>query len=455
MIKIKKKFKHLSVFLQGNPKQFLLQNGYFFCVRDGCEECPYVGTCQSKEEKVSTALIPPARRAIGFEETPFLVLRLLPGKEFRPLQENEESENVVPSYLWNTPKDHCSLDERNLHFILSDLKHCFRVMKGQFRFYGSVEEFKQSEYSKYFFIYNEYIPSHHLVAMDFSAIEPRGSAIQTQEPNWLKIYEGTPKVIIREIQIPDQENTPSYIYKKGDQTFCFLDGELDKSSYEIQCEKCFLNKICKILREFKKNVPGDFHSLNAKAFFSNDPRYPKIPEGQPPTPEQASILKEFRNIAKICGLAAVYGALAYTLAMHMKCSEAEAQKRLDNFFALLGKARRSMLHTEQKILTKGVSKNFFGRIWDLRRFTNSDAPTEIERKKKIAYAIRIGYNHPIQSSMSEALKIAMIRTDVHLQQNKWSPLSGQEIPIACKGLTYKDLICCILLLILGEVDYIV
>ena len=107
----------------------------------------------------------------------------------------------VPKELWNTEFDNLMLDERNLHFILNDLSHPFRVMRGHFRFYGSEEEFNDSDYSTYFIIFNDYNPQHHLYAFDYSAIEPRTLTMASKEPEYLKIFEGEEKVIAKEIDI--------------------------------------------------------------------------------------------------------------------------------------------------------------------------------------------------------------------------------------------------------------
>ena len=100
----------------------------------------------------------------------------------------------------NHQHDHKSLDERNLHFLLSDRKKPLRVLKGQYRFYGTKEQFEANELSKYFTIYDDYVPSHHIVAIDYSAQEPRVNAIVTREPSWLRSFEGSPKAITREIR---------------------------------------------------------------------------------------------------------------------------------------------------------------------------------------------------------------------------------------------------------------
>lgn len=445
-MKIREKFLGLEPFFVGNPRQFLIVAGSYYCVRSDCEECPHKDKgCVATPEKISTALIPPARRAIGFEETPFLVLRLKPGKEFRPLREGEVNPDVVPVSLWSHDREHHCLDERNLHFVMWEPTAKFRVLKGQFRYYGTAAEFEASPYREYFTTYDRYEPSSHVVAFDFSAIEPRGSAIATREPEWIKIYDGVPKVVVRRVEC-NGELPPSIVSVKG-HTYCILLGELDKANFEYQCKSC--KNPCKVLQEYRKNVPGDFHSLNAKAFFSEEPDYPKVAPGEALTQAQKDVLAAYRDVAKVSGLAAVYGATAWTFARNMGCPEAVAQRRLDNFFANLPLARRSMLLAEQAVKKTGKVANFFNRIRDVSRWIHSKAPTEKERRSDVAFGVRIAYNHPIQSSMAEILKLAMIFVDALLTAKNYAPLNGRMVPQKFP----LSFICNMLLSIHDELDF--
>ncbi len=449
-IPIKAKFKHLEAVLVGTPKQFLLQGGEYFCVRESCEECPHKDTCDNVEEEVQNSLIPSSRRGVGFENKPFLVLLLKEGMKFESPVEGEDNSCRVPVELWNTPYDPLSLDERNLHFILSDLKHKFRVMKGQIRFYGTKEEFDASEYSKYFKIYSDYTPSQHIVALDFSAIEPRGSAIALKEPAWIKLFEGEPKVVLKQIE-PSVFDSTKHTVVEG-KTFCLLIGELDKVYFDNQCKSC--NTPCKVIREYKKKVSGDFHSVNSEAFFNKKPDWPNVPKGGVYTSDQKDILKKYRNISKVCGLAALYGAGPYTLKSNMNCSEAEAEEALNNFFANLPTAKQGMLFIEQEVIKTGKVRNMFGRVRDVSKWAFSQAETARKQMQDRGYAIRTALNHPIQSSMAEVLKLAMLRADEFISNNKYYPLAGLTAPQNVSGKTYLDFLCCMLLSIHDEIDFL-
>ncbi|MFA5071093.1 MAG: DNA polymerase [Candidatus Pacearchaeota archaeon] len=439
-VPLKDKCEHLEAFLIGNPRQFLLQQGKHYCLRASCDTCPYTGKCEMSPEETFTGIIPSSRRGVGFEERAFLVLSLKPEISFLS----------VPQHLWNHPRDENSLDERNIHFILSDFRKPFVVIKGQFRFYGNKETFDTSEYSQYFTVCEEYTPGDHIVAFDYSAIEPRFSAIATQEPEWIKIYEGVPKVIVKEVIPPQSGENNSVVSIKG-KKFCVLLGELDKVTFIDQCAKC--KHPCKDVRDFKKNIPGDFHGLNALAFFSTKPDWPKKPIEEFQKADW-DIFDVYRKIAKQCGLAAIYGAAARTLCEYMNCSEQEAQAALNAFFSKLKKAQESMLFTEQAVRAYGIVKNLFGRIRDVRRWSQSIEKELWKRKKDMGYAIRTGLNHPIQSTAADALKISMIRATDFIRKHNWSPYYSNMVPLFA-NFSYRDFICSMLLSIHDEEDFLI
>lgn len=188
-------FNELEYFLVGNPKQFITYQGDTYCLRKTCEGCPYIESCEFEESEIQAGYLEHPRRGIAFENKSFLILILKEGLDF---------EKDVPKELWDCEYSNLSLDERNTHYILADQKSKFRVLKGHFRYYGTSEEFHDSKYSKYFTIFNKYDPTHYLMAMDLSAIEPRVSTIVSREPEWIKIFKGTPKVVSREIELKEE-----------------------------------------------------------------------------------------------------------------------------------------------------------------------------------------------------------------------------------------------------------
>ncbi len=200
-VEINPDFKELEPYLVGNPKQFIIYQGEYYCIRKECNDCPYFNKdCEFEEESIQVGAIEHPRRGIAFEKRNFLILRLKEGLNF---------EIDVPKELWDSPYSNLCLNEINVHYILSDSKLKFKVMKGQFRYYGTKEEFESSEYEKYFIVFNEYKPKHLIMAMDLSAIEPRVSTIASREPKWIEIFKGTSKVVVKEIELKEVKENDS------------------------------------------------------------------------------------------------------------------------------------------------------------------------------------------------------------------------------------------------------
>jgi len=162
-MEIKEEFKKFLPYLIGEPKQFLVDQGSLYCVAVSCDNCPHIDSCEHEDEQIQAEPITHSRRGLGFEEESFLVLRM---KEHFTWSD-------VPKELWDNPYTPLSMDERNLHFILTPVGSKFRVLKGQVRFYGPTEEFVHTEYAEYFDIAQEYVPQHYVMSLDYSAQEPQ------------------------------------------------------------------------------------------------------------------------------------------------------------------------------------------------------------------------------------------------------------------------------------------
>ena len=195
--KIDKNFKGIEAVLIGTPRQFVIHNGEHYCVRSTCDsECPYFNQgCTFDEEELDTNLIPNSRRGFGIEERHFLVLLFKDG----------QSIHTLPKELWTNENDDLSMNPYNLHYITTDTKETFRILKGQIRYYDSLENFQSSKYAEYLEVFSEYDPSHYLFALDYSAVEPKVSTMVCREPEWLKIFKGSPKNIVNEVSIEGLE----------------------------------------------------------------------------------------------------------------------------------------------------------------------------------------------------------------------------------------------------------
>ena len=269
---IEESFRNLEPFLIGTPRQFYVDQNAVYCVRTHidkeqhpCTGCPYKDNgCELAADKIKIQVdpVPHSRRGIGIEERAFVILA------FKP----EHSFDTLPRDLWDQPYADKALDEANLHWALTDPDSAkFHTLKGQLRYYGTPDEFAASPYAEYFDVLDYFDPVHRIASLDFSAIEPRVSTIVSREPEWMKVFQGAPKVISRQVSIPADADAPS-IYREGTNAYCFLMGEMDKETFEAQCAKCKLKDHCTPIQDHYKNVATDWHGINAAGLYGTEDR---------------------------------------------------------------------------------------------------------------------------------------------------------------------------------------
>lgn len=442
LVPLQADFEPLRPFMIGSPRQFFVWQGDTYCGRAhpddlarknpalipcqgcphfeaGCElagEFPVEAAYRNKDDGSISGMEPHSRRGIGMEERPFLVLLFKPG----------HSHATMPRHLWDNPQADKAMDEANLHYLRTNPRTAtFFTIKGQLRFYGTEAEFAASPYAGYLTVFDVFEPSHHIISMDKSAIEPRVCTLVTEEPRWQQVFQGTPKVISREIVLSAMpESLPRHTLAHGNRLFCYLEGELDKEEYASQCGKCPLAAACRPQVEHLKLVAGDWHALNAASFFGAS-----FTECADPYR-----VKDLRKKAKTNGLAAIYGGSEYTLAPGLGMSMSEAKGVLASFFAQLPVARRYMDNIEHGLKTHGTVWNRFGRRRDMRRWSHSQAvfpdgsADRKQRFKDFSYAVRTGLNYPIQGTAGDLMKMAMIEIDALIQREGWNPLLGLAMP---------------------------
>lgn len=213
---------------------------------------------------------------------------------------------------------------------------------------------------------------------------------------------------------------PDYVKEYDGRLFCFLKGELDKVEYAKQCSKCSLQSRCRFKRSVLKDVPGDWHSLNAEGFFGT-----KFTEC---TDKDAR--KILRGLSKIGGLLLTYGGSAWSIAHNFNCTVEEAQINVDNFFRKLTTLKAYMLQATTAVFQTKMVENLFGRQRDVSSdiVLPKDMPFK-EKSKRQGYAKRTALNHPIQSTAAEFLKLGSLRADHVIQENGLSPYSGDYLPL--------------------------
>lgn len=415
--------KDYTPFIEGpdeEHRQFIIQGGDLYCVRKTCDGCSYYGNgCEvEKEEKIQIYPMPHARRGLGMERRPFLVLKFLPGVTFFD----------VPEHLREDAREE-SLEEANIHFLLQDFKrNSFMVLKGQIRLYNHTPaQFEESEYAQYFSLYQMYDPMHMYISADYSAVEPRIATCAHNFPlQWRKAFVGEPRPIFREIVIAEGAPIPKHTIQTDTKLYCHLVGELDKVDYVSQCKKCPAKESCKTKQDFMKNIPLDWHGTNRKGLYGKSvlADVPLDDKGnyQPRTEDEKYLLKDLRDISKIVGLALCYGGSAWTVSANMHESVESAQMKIDDFFSELPDLQASMAQKKRGALESGYVYSLFGRARSVK------ADLEMGRKG-IGYAERTALNHPIQSTAGEVLKIGMIRLYQLISDRGWNPIWGPTPPM--------------------------
>lgn len=414
---------------EGEGRHFLVEQGDLVCIRDGCDGCQYREGCESEVGEVQVSLIPNSRRGIGFEERGFLVLGFRGGLGFGDL----------PRELWDGEySDKSFKSESNLHYVCVEPRFAkFHVLKGQMRFYGDRGEFEGSGYAEYLEVVGEYVPSHGIYSMDYSAIEPRVSTVVSREPEWIKVFVGEPKIIYREVSGVSGLDS---LQEVGGRLFCCLEGELDKEDFEGQCGGCKQRASCKVISDYYKSVATDWHGINTTALYGDE--FTKCAD--------KFVKKGLRGVGKVVGLALCYGGTSYTVKGNMNCTQDEAQEKIDNFFRKLVVLNQYMANLKKTVSKTGKVFTMFGRMRDVGEWAFST-----DWKKK-GYAQRTALNHPIQGTGGDFLKIGMTRADGLIQKEGWSVLYGMAPPLKLPdGFKPSDEVCSMASTIHDELKYLV
>lgn len=374
-------------------EHFIVDQGELICVRDSCEGCELAPRCESEEVEVYSEPIPPARRAIGMETEPFLV--------------------VDPETVELTPLQRTALDPANLHCVL-DLPPAEGLWagKGQARWYGGRESLEERWPGAA--VLDEYEPAHRLVSMDYAAIEPRIATIVTRETSWLAAFGGREHPVYREVSL--ETDPPRTVEVREGRTYCYIDGDPRETSFDDQCSGCPAREGCTTLSERSARLPGDWHGANARQIFG-------AAYDDPATPYEE--VKDMRGTAKVIGLLLLYGGGVRAVARELGCSESVARQHMDRFFAGLPLVRHWMHGSKARVASEGSVANLLGRKRDMRQWLHFG---HSHSGKDRAFAERTSLNYPCQSTAGEIQKLAMIRVEEFLAERGMHPLAGMSPP---------------------------
>ena len=123
------------------------------------------------------------------------------------------------------------------------------------------------------------------------------------------------------------------------------------------------------------------------------------------------VTKQMRSSAKAVNFGIVYGIGAFSLAKDIGVSRKEAQEYIDSYLATYSGVNKYMTHVIDLAREKGYSETLFKR----RRYLPELNATNHMVK---AAGERIARNMPIQGTAADIIKIAMIKVDKRLDDEK-------------------------------------
>ena len=150
-----------------------------------------------------------------------------------------------------------------------------------------------------------------------------------------------------------------------------------------------------LLSEYKKN--GDIHALTASKIFN--------------VPFEL-VTKEMRSSAKAVNFGIIYGISVFGLAKNARVSRPVAKRFIEQYFETYKNVKTYMDNNVKLATQQGYLRSICGRI---RYFPELSAGTKFNVR---AFGERAAMNMPLQGSASDIIKIAMIKVDERLRQEK-------------------------------------
>lgn len=144
------------------------------------------------------------------------------------------------------------------------------------------------------------------------------------------------------------------------------------------------------------NHGDDIHTITASQVFGMPPEF---------------VTKEMRSRAKAVNFGIVYGIGAFSLAKDIGVSMREAKEYIDNYLKTYSGVDRYMSHMIDLAKTQGYSETLFHRRRYLPELSASNRMLR-------AFGERVARNMPIQGTAADIIKIAMVKVDKRLTEEK-------------------------------------
>lgn len=123
------------------------------------------------------------------------------------------------------------------------------------------------------------------------------------------------------------------------------------------------------------------------------------------------VTKDQRRKAKTANFGIIYGITTFGLAERMDVSRAEAKQLIDNYFNTYPKIKEYMDRSIEKGREKGYAETVFGRRCPLSKINSLNT-------NERGNAERVAINAPIQGTAADIIKIAMIRVNNRMQEER-------------------------------------
>jgi len=133
-----------------------------------------------------------------------------------------------------------------------------------------------------------------------------------------------------------------------------------------------------------------------------------------------SVTAEHRRVAKAINFGLVFGQSDFGLSQVLRIPRAQARQYIDSYFARYVGVRRYMERAIADARDTGEVTTLLGRRRPLPEIRAA-------RAQDRSYGERMARNTPIQGSAADLLKLAMIRVDAALEDNRRSSAPGAEL----------------------------
>jgi DNA polymerase-1 len=120
---------------------------------------------------------------------------------------------------------------------------------------------------------------------------------------------------------------------------------------------------------------------------------------------------EHRRVAKMINFGIIYGLTAFGLATRLAIEPREAQQYIDAYFKRYAGVKAFRQRLLKEVRKTGVARTLFGR---LRPIPEINAQNAVQRN----FAERTALNAPLQGTAADIIKLAMIRLDERLREEK-------------------------------------